>query len=166
MVERIVSWLQGIPDPLVLVIIAALPVVELRLSIPYGILSMHMPVVWVFILSVLGNVLPILPILYFMEPVSARLRKFRLWARFFDWLFERTRRKASDVIEKYELWGLMIFVAIPLPMTGAWTGAMAASLFNLDKKRSFWAVSAGVLIAAIIVTILSLGTKGVMQHVP
>ncbi len=160
--DVLVNFFSSLPPEWVIVIIAALPVSELRGAIPAGILYGMAPLK-VFFLSVAGNMLPILPLLYFLEPVSAKLRSVGIFKRFFDWLFERTRKK-SDLIEKYELIGLMLFVAVPLPMTGAWTGSIAASLFNLDKKRSFLAVTAGVFIAAVIVMVLTLGVKGLFTH--
>jgi len=102
--------------------------------------------------------------LYLLDPVSKKLRKTKSGEKFFSWVFNHARQK-SEIIEKYEFWGLIIFVAIPLPMTGAWTGAIAASLLGLNKKLSFIAVSAGVLIAGIIVAILTLGVKGFLGYV-
>ncbi len=132
---------------------AALPISELRGAIPLG-LFLGEPLWRVFLIAVIGNLLPIIPIYFLLEPVSNRLRKIPVFERFFAWLFERTRRK-SDLIEKYEFWGLLIFVGIPLPMTGAWTGCMAASLLKMRFKTAFWSVAGGVLMAAAIVTALS-----------
>jgi hypothetical protein len=81
--------------------------------------------------------------------------KVPIGKKFFDWLFARTRRKTAD-IEKYEFWGLAIFVAIPLPATGAWTGAMAGWLLGLNFFRSLLSIFLGVLIAGVIMTALSL----------
>jgi len=161
--DIIFNFFKELPQDWLIIIVSAMPVSELRGSIPLGIM-MDMPLVRVFFLSILGNLLPVLPLLYLLEPVSNKLRKFKLWKRFFDWLFERTRRK-SKLVEKYELLGLIILVAIPLPMTGAWTGCMAASLFGLNKKSSFFAVCIGVIIAAVIVTIFTLSAKGYFQYV-
>ena len=160
---QILNLFSGVSCEWLVVIVAALPVSELRGSIPLGVM-MHMPFEKVFLLSVLGNILPVLPLLYLLEPVSARLRRVGFLKRFFDWLFERTRRRA-ELIERYELLGLMLFVAIPLPMTGAWTGCIAASLFGLNKKSSFFAVCAGVVIAAIIVSVFVLSAKGYFHNV-
>jgi uncharacterized membrane protein len=88
-----------------------------------------------------------------LEPVSNRLRRFKIWSRFFDWLFERTKKKA-DTIQKYEALGLAIFVAIPLPMTGAWSGVVAASLFKIRFRYAFIAIIAGVIGAGLIVSVL------------
>jgi len=149
MLDLILNWLKALPKEYIIMIVGALPVSELRGAIPLG-LSFGMPIQKALWLAIAGNLLPIIPVLLFLEPVSAKLRKFKIWARFFDWLFERTRKK-SDKIQKYEALGLVIFVAIPLPMTGAWTGAIAASLFKIKFRYAFPAIVLGVVIAGIVV---------------
>ena len=114
---------------------------------------MGMPMLKAFWLSVLGNVIRVAPALFLFEPVSGFLRKFKLWSRFFDWLFDRTK-KNSDAIQKYEALGLAIFVAIPLPMTGAWSGVVAATLFKIRFRYAFLAIVAGILGAGLIVAAL------------
>ncbi|MFH2138389.1 MAG: small multi-drug export protein [Candidatus Omnitrophota bacterium] len=150
---------EAVVESFKVVALSAMPISELRGAIPVGVM-MGIPPLKVFVLAIIGNILPVLPLLYLLDPVSAKLRKFKLFKKFFDWLFERTKRKAQ-IVEKYELLGLIILVAIPLPMTGAWTGCMAASLFGLNKKLSFIAVTVGVLIAGIIVMLLTLGAKNI-----
>lgn len=163
MTDILVNFFQGLPPEWIVVIISAMPVSELRGAIPLGVM-MHLNVFKVFFLAIAGNMIPVLPLLYLLDPVSKKLRRSKPWEKFFDWLFARTRKK-SELVEKYEFWGLLFLVAIPLPMTGAWTGSIAASLFGLNKKLSFIAVTAGVVAAAVIVTILTLGTKGLFAHV-
>ena len=87
--------------------------------------------------------------------ITHGLRHIPLWSRFFDWLFERTKKKA-ELVQRYEALGLILLVAIPLPATGAWTGCIAASLFKIKFKYAFPAILIGVLIAGIIVTFLTL----------
>ena len=147
-----------IPKEYLVLIMGALPISELRGAIPLG-LSLGMPLAKAFWLSVLGNIIPVAPALFLLDPVSNRLRRFKIWARFFDWLFERTKKK-SDSIQKYEALGLAIFVAIPLPMTGAWSGVVAASLFKIKFRYAFIAIVAGVIGAGLIVSILC--TLGIM----
>lgn len=151
--------LKSLPNELITVIIAALPVSELRGAIPLALLTLKVPFLKVFFLSILGNLLPVIPLLLFLEPVSEKLRHFRPWRSFFDRLFERTRRKAS-LVEKYEAIGLALFVAIPLPVTGAWTGCIAASLFKIRFRHAFLAICVGVVCAAVIVSALTLLGKG------
>ena len=148
-------------NELITVIVAALPVSELRGAIPLAVLGFKIPLAKAFLLSVLGNLIPVIPLLLFLQPVSEKLRHFRLWSKFFDYLFERTRRKAS-LVEKYEALGLALFVAVPLPITGAWTGCIAASLFKIRFRYAFLAISIGVLIAAIIVSTITVAGNGVL----
>lgn len=150
--------LKGIPGEWATIILAILPISELRGSIPVA-LALGLSPARAFVLSIIGNIIPIIPVLLLLEPVSNRLRKFRLWRRFFDWIFERTRQKA-DLIQKYEALGLMLFVAVPLPMTGAWSGCIAASLFKIKFRYAFPAILLGVLGAGVIVMAVCLFGKG------
>lgn len=153
LIQQINSW--GLPAWLVTMIIAMLPIFELRGAIPVAYQLLGIPIVPAVCLSVLGNLIPVIPILLFLGPVSGWLRKIPLFDRFFGWLFSRTRSR-SDLVKKYEMVGLMLFVAVPLPMTGAWTGAIMAFLFGIKFWPSLLFISLGVLIAAAIVTALVL----------
>lgn len=152
----------GIPAWLATLLLAMLPVFELRGAIPVGNKVLGLPLAEAAALSVLGNMLPIVPILLLLGPASAWLSGIPLFRRFFDWLFARTRSK-SDLVRRYELVGLMLFVAVPLPMTGAWTGAVAAFLFGIGFWPALGAIFLGVLIAgAIITTLVLLGIWGAL----
>jgi len=109
----------------------------------------------IFFYAVLGNMIPVPFILLLLGPVSNLCMKVSIGKKFFDWLFTRTRRKTAD-IEKYEFWGLAIFVAIPLPATGAWTGALCGWLLGLNFFRSFLSILFGVMGAGVIMTALAL----------
>ena len=161
MLNYIVSNLQTLPKSLITVIVAALPVSELRGAIPLALLTLKQPVLRTFCLAILGNLLPVVPLLFGLEPVSRYLRRFRLWHRFFEWLFARTERKAK-IVARFEVIGLALFVAIPLPVTGAWTGCVAATLFKIKFRYAFAAIILGVIIAAVIVTILTLVGKEII----
>ncbi|MBN1587667.1 MAG: small multi-drug export protein [Candidatus Omnitrophica bacterium] len=136
-------------------LLAAMPISELRGSIPCGILAFHQSASSVFWVSIAGNLLPVLPLLWLLEPVCNRLSRYKLGRRWVDWLYDRTDRRA-EMVRKYEVLGLILLVAIPLPMTGAYTGAVAASLFRIRKGVAFWAITAGVFIAGGIVLALTL----------
>jgi len=153
LIQQINSW--GLPGWLVTIIIAMLPIFELRGAIPVAYQLLGIPIAPAVFLSVFGNLIPVIPILLFLGPVSGWLRKIPLFDRFFEWLFSRTRSR-SDLVKKYEMVGLMLFVAVPLPVTGAWTGAVAAFLFGIKFWPSLLFISLGVLIAAAIVTALVL----------
>jgi uncharacterized membrane protein len=153
----LIEWLKemlNLPKEYMVMIIGALPVLELRWAIPQA-LWWKMPIMKAFWLSVLGNSIPVIPVLFLLEPVSSRLRKFKLWSRFFDWLTERTKKRA-DLIQKYEALGLALFVAVPFPGTGAWTGCLAATLFKIRFRYAFIAILAGVLGSGVIVLTLCL----------
>lgn len=155
MLTSILNLLRTLPDEWITFIIAALPVSELRGAIPVA-LSMKMPLFKAYWIAVLGNLLPVIPLLVALGPISARLRRFKPWHLFFEWLFERTKKRA-DLVEKYGTIGLIMFVAIPLPVTGAWTGCVAASLFKIKFRHALIAITLGVLIAGIIVSAVSTG---------
>jgi uncharacterized membrane protein len=106
-------------------------------------------------LVIIGNMLPIPFILLFFKYAEKWLRNFKFWSNLMDWLFERTRKRADAKIRRYEHLGLLLFVAIPLPFTGAWTGALIAYLFDLKFTRSLITIFVGVIIAAAIMIILT-----------
>jgi len=136
-------------------LLAMTPVGELRLSLPIALTIYNLNWFWAFFISVLGNLAPIVFLLLFLEPVSRWLsNNFKIFQKFFTWLFERTRRKSSPRIERYGEIALVSFVAVPLPLTGAWTGALVAFLFGIPFKKSFPLISLGVAIAGLIVLIL------------
>ncbi len=153
MLHSLVDFFAGFPKEYAVMIVGAFPILELRMAIPLGFMYFKMTIYQAFLLAVLGNLIPIVPALFLFEPVSRHLRKFRLWRKFFDWLFERTK-KNSDSIQKFEALGLAIFVAIPLPMTGAWSGVVAASLFKIRFRYAFPAIVLGILSAGLIVSFL------------
>ena len=156
MLNIIIHWLKDTPKEYVVMLVGALPISELRGAIPLA-LYYGMSLSKAFWLSVLGNVIFVAPALFLFEPVSRRLRRFKLWSHFFDWVFERTKKNA-DTVQKYEALGLAIFVAVPLPMTGAWSGVIAASLFKIRFRYAFIAIVAGVIGAGLIVlTLCALG---------
>lgn len=140
---------------LLVLLTAMLPIAELRGAIPLG-LYLNEPLGKVVLLSVIGNLIPVPLLYFFLEPVSKKLRKLPAMDRYFSWLFNHAVKK-SDLIQRYEALGLAIFVGIPLPMTGAWTGCIIASLFKMPFRYAFWAIAAGVLLAAVLVSGLCLG---------
>jgi uncharacterized membrane protein len=152
MVEAIVHWMQGIPQEVVVMLVAALPIAELRGAIPVA-LAFGMSYQKAFVLSVIGNAIPVIPMLFLFKPISERLRKMKFFSGFFNWLYKRTL-KNSDSIQKYEMLGLAIFVAIPLPMTGAYSGAIAASLLKMKFRYGLTGCILGILGAGLIVTAL------------
>ena len=168
--QKIAEKLQakGLSRDAAIVAISTLPIVELRGAVPVGHVlfpdtdkSTRLGMddlkrsVRILFYAVLGNMIPVPLILLLLGPLSNLLMKFPAGKRFCEWLFARTRRKTAD-IEKYEFWGLAIFVAIPLPATGAWTGAMAGWLLGINFWRSMLSIFFGVLGAGLIMTALAL----------
>ncbi len=151
--DRIKDSLSGVPSWVAVVLISMLPVAELRGGIPAG-KALGMPVWEAALLAVAFNMVPIPFILLLLGPLSSWLsRHSRLMRRFFDWLFARTRRKHSRSFERWKMLALMLFVAIPLPMTGAWSGAVAAFVFDIPFWPSLTFIFLGVLIAAGVVSL-------------
>ena len=151
---------MGAGEVLATFIVSMLPVVELRLAIPMGV-SMGLPVWQAAAVSIVGNLIPtpliiavVRVVMYWVRNRSERMQKFVAW-------LERkgTGPKAARV-RKYEFWGLLLFVAIPLPGTGAWTGALVAALLDIRMRRALPPIVAGVIVAAAVV---SLATAGVIQ---
>ena len=159
MLNLIIAWLKGIPKEFLVMVVAALPISELRGAIPLAYYSFGFNPIKAYWISVLGNIIPVIPLLFFLKPFSDCLRKFKVWSRFFDWFFERTREKAEK-IQKYEVFGLAMFVAIPLPGTGAWAAAVVASLLKIRFRYAFIAIVSGVICAGGIV--LALCILGIM----
>lgn len=150
------SVATDLPNELATFFISTLPVSELRGAIPFA-LSRGMTWQRAYIISVVGNFVPVIPILLLLGRVSEFLMKHsRLFERFFSWLFTRTMNR-SAMVEKFEALGLILFVAIPLPITGAWTGCVAAFLFKIPLKHAVPAILAGIMIAGTVVTLASLG---------
>ncbi|NIA03001.1 MAG: ligand-binding protein SH3, partial [Nitrospirae bacterium] len=118
-----------------------------------------------YILAVVGNMIPVIPLLLFLEPVSNFLRRWKVWDMFFTWLFARAHRNHTERFEKYGILALTIFVAIPLPVTGAWTGCAVAFVFGIKFKHALLAIFLGVLISGVIVTTLSLTGIGIFNRV-
>ncbi len=161
MAEHITAWLGTISPEWKTLIIAMLPIVELRGAIPWALVpesqlggGLSWPLA--YLLSVVGNMLPIVPILLFLEPASRLLSRISFMGRFFEWLFARTRRRAK-VVDRYGAIGLILFVMIPLPVTGAWTGAAAAFVFGVPFRKALPSILVGVLLSGVIVTLLSTG---------
>lgn len=150
------------PDYLYALILSLLPIAELRGGIPFALLSGY-PVWSSYIGCVIANFF-VGPIVFiFLNTVHRILYHINIYKKLFDWFERRVRRKTTHLIEKYGFWGITIFVAIPLPVTGAYTGTFAAWLFNVEFKRTMLAVLVGVIISGIIVTtVMVMGIEWLM----
>lgn len=159
--EYIVNLLDGkISSEVIAFIVSMMPVLELR----GGLIAakiMEIDFLKAFIICYIGNMLPIPFILLFIRKIFNWLKKMPAVEKTIVKLEARSIRKA-DKIQKYRLWGLLLFVGIPLPGTGAWTGALIADLFDIRIKHSLPVIAAGVLIAGVIISALSYGLFGLL----
>ncbi len=135
--------------------ISMLPIVELRAAIPVA-AALGLNYYIGFAAAVIGNMIPVPFILLYIPKILQLLSKIKFLTKLIEWI-HRKAEKHKDKITNSAFWGLFIFVAIPLPGTGAWTGALVSALFEMPKKRSFVAIFAGVIAAGIIMTLASYG---------
>ncbi len=159
MSEAVIGFFQNLnlSDELLVFIVSMLPIVELRGAIPLGVvLGINS---WELLgIALLGNMLPIPFIIFCARPIVNYFLKTKIFRPVGNWLEEKVR-KHSDKVLKYEVWGLFLFVAIPLPGTGAWTGALVAALLNLRIKNALPAITLGVLTAGLIMLFGSTAIK-------
>lgn len=145
---------------IIVFIISLLPILELR----GGLLAssfLGLNPVSGYIVSIIGNVLPVPLILLFINKVLDMMEKSNInWMKKFARWLDKKARKHQDKIEKYGYLGLILFVGIPLPGTGAWTGCLVSSVLNMNKKKSFFAILAGIIMASIIMMFISYGILG------
>jgi len=159
----IAEFLSSIPHWIATIVISMLPVSELRGAIPVALSIYEMSVPEAYFLAVIGNMIPVIPLLLYLEPVSNFLRRWRVWDIFFTWLFSKTYHNHNERFEKYGTLALTIFVAIPLPITGAWTGCAAAFVFGIKSSHALLAIFIGVLISGFIVTVLTITGIGLIE---
>ena len=141
-------------------IISMIPILELRGGLIVSKL-LEVPITTAIPLCIIGNIIPIPFILLFIKQIFKWMKKIRL----FRGLVEKLEQKAmgkSDNIKKYEFWGLVLFVGIPLPGTGAWTGSLIAALLDIDFKKAVLAELLGIAIATVIMSIFSYGLLGAL----
>lgn len=154
-----VEIFKNFPPEAATMLIAMTPIAELRVALPVAMLVYDLSFAAAFFWSVLGTMLPIFFIVYLLKPIANFLIKhWQLARKFFDWWFGRVRRKFERGVLKYGIdLALIIFVAIPLPFTGAWSGAVASFLFGIPPRRALIFIAIGVIMAGIIVGILTGG---------
>jgi len=139
-------------------LVAMTPIGELRAALPLALTHYKLSVPVAFAASVIGNMVPVVVIVYLLEPASSLLSKHsKIAKRFFEWLFHHTRKKHTRRFEALGSVALVTFVAIPLPMTGGWSGAVAAFVFGIRPRAAIPLIALGVMIAGVIVTLLTQG---------
>jgi len=139
------------------VLLAASPVVELRGAVPFAIVN-GLSLSKSYILSVSGNMLPVVPLFFLFDFLFKKLIKVKIIGKFLKWWFTKLKKNSKKV----SIWGylgLIMFVAIPLPTTGAWSGTLVARLLNFTLSETILAVFLGVIISGIVVSFATLGVK-------
>ena len=153
--EQVFGWL---PKEVFAALISMVPIIELRGGLPYAILSGISP--WLaFPLCIVANLIPVPFILWFITPIFNWMKQTKLLRPMVEKLEKRAMDK-KDKVEKSYFWGLLLFVGIPLPGTGAWTGALIAAMLDIPKKKSIPAIALGVCLAAVLMGTLSLVFEG------
>ena len=150
----------GLHALLMTILVGMTPVLELRGAIPLGVAA-GLPPLTACAAAILGNVIPVPFIMLLVRQVFRWLRKTAFFGPKIDWLERRAHLKGR-LVRKYRLPGLILLVAIPLPGTGAWTGALVASLLDIRLRHAFPAIAAGVVIAGVIITALTVGVAGLL----
>ncbi len=145
---------------IVVFIISMIPILELRGGLIVSSL-LQVPITTAIPLCIIGNIIPIPFILLFIKQVFKWMKKIKIFRGLIEKLENRAMSK-SDNIKKYEFWGLVLFVGIPLPGTGAWTGSLIAALLDVDFKKAVLAELLGIAIATIIMSVLSYGLLGAL----
>lgn len=165
--EALVHWFsqnlsQYISPEGAVFLISMIPLLELRGGLLAASL-LKISAVKAIPLCIVGNIIPIPFILLFIKQIFKVLKKAKIFRGLIIKLEDRAMRK-SDQVKKYEFWGLMLFVGIPLPGTGAWTGSLIASLLEIDIKKSSLAILCGIIMATVIMYIVSYGLVGNLVH--
>lgn len=143
---------------LVIFILSMVPILELRGGLIAASL-LDLPMWQSFLICFVGNVIPIPFILWLINPIFRKMRNWKHLGKVVIWCEEKANSK-KDQIENLKYWGLLLFVGVPLPGTGAWTGCLIAALLNMDKKKSMLAAIAGVVLAGVVMLIFSYGILG------
>lgn len=158
LVHFIIDLFGGLSKEVIIFIVSLLPILELRGGLLAATL-LKVEFVKAAVICVVGNVLPIPIVLLFLKKVLELFEKWHVTKKIVTWL-EKKVEKNREQIDKYGYLGLTIFVGIPLPGTGAWTGSLIAVMLGMDRKKSFICITLGVLMAAVIMSILSYGILG------
>lgn len=159
------TWFSTLPPEWATLLLSMIPITELRASIPIGIEVYHLAIWKVWILSVIGDIIPATVILLMIPWVHDWIVKRRFLGKALTKLLEKAERKFSGKHAKYGAIALVIFVGIPLPFTGSWTGSLAAFVFNIPFKKACPLIFAGVCMAATLVTLITLFAGGTLRWI-
>ena len=142
-------------------LISMIPIVELRGAIPIGVLTFHLTYAEAFIISFIGNIIPVYFIVKYIRPIFDLLRKIGIFRKIIDWATEKANKKIAESkkLQTATLLGVYLFVAIPLPGTGAWMGALIANFLGLPPKKAIPPIFIGVFTAGVIILTLTAAAK-------
>ncbi len=157
------TWFANLSPELATVLISMIPITELRASIPIGIEVYDLPVMTVWILAVIGDLIPALFLLLIFPHAHRWLVKTKFLGDLMTKKLEHAEKAFSGKYTKYGAIGLIIFVGIPLPFTGSWTGSLAAFVFGIPFRKSAPLITAGVCVAATLVTLITLFAGGALR---
>lgn len=158
-----VQWFVNFPHGWATFLISMIPLTELRASLPIALEVYHLPIWKAWLITVAGNMFPVILILYLLPKLHDWLMKKKFIGNFLRKKMESAEKKFSGQYAKYGAIALIIFIGIPLPLTGAWTGALIAFIFNIPFRKSVPLILAGVCLAATIVTIITLFAGGAIR---
>ncbi|MCI8832950.1 MAG: small multi-drug export protein [Clostridia bacterium] len=151
---------------LVTIFISMIPIIELRGAIPVAVFTFHLTYIEAFILAVIGNCIPIFFIVKYIRPLFDFFGKFKPFKKIIDFATEKANKKIAEnpKLQTATFFALYIFVAIPLPVTGAWTGSLIANFLDLPPKKAFLPLALGVLSAGIIILSLTAMANGGINY--
>ncbi|MFH1142444.1 MAG: small multi-drug export protein [Candidatus Uhrbacteria bacterium] len=158
--SMIIDWFINFPPDVATALISMTPFGELRAGIPIGIEVFDLRPLHALIVALIGNAIPALLVIFGLEAITQWCHRNVSWGeRILQKIFERTEKKFQGKYAKYGAVALFVFTAIPFPLTGVWTASIAAVLFRINYRYSLPAILLGMLVAGIIVTFATLGTK-------
>lgn len=155
--EAVQQWVEGLPVPewVAVLLLAALPITELRLALPFARGVLEWGIASAFLVSILGNLLPVPFILWWLGPVTRWAEDYWPWLhRFLERLFSHTQKRHTARFDRLRDFALIAFVAIPLPITGAWSGSLAAFVFGVERRKALGLIAVGIVIAGVVVSLL------------
>lgn len=158
-----ITWFTSLPHELAVFLLSMIPITELRAAIPIGIEIYKLPVIFVWVLAVIGNMIPVFFLVWLIPKVYGWLLDKPVIGKLFLRKIEKARKSFDQSYAKYGAVALIIFIGIPLPMTGAWTGCLVAFLFNIPYKKALWYIFLGVSIAATAVVLITLFASGTLR---
>lgn len=157
---------MNITGYIVTLIISMIPIIELRGAIPVAVFTFHLTYVEAFIISFIGNIIPVYFIVKYIRPIFDLLGKIKFFRKIIDWVTEKANKKIAEnpKLQTATLFALYVFVAIPLPGTGAWTGSLIANFLDLPPKKAVLPICAGVFTAGVIILALTAIANGGINY--